>query len=352
MLVVGTHPDRQLEPFVDDVPRLEQETEAVMHIWRMKAKDARGAGLEHAQLTVCSAVNAEPLLECALSIFAARNDSLLHTVRIAVSNACGVPRFGVQVLREAGFLDDWESWEECGCPDSVFLVKKPFSLAWTEDLFMAIENKQTSEIYEVLHRGQDPNCVLQESALTHAVVQGNVCAVQILLRAGAVPDFIPVGQHHAAIHMAAIVDSPACLEMLLRSQAEPNLPDLRGMLPIHHAMCVETAGQVEAVDILLEWGADVLQRDYDGESAFSLASSGSCVAACMDQCWKQLTMLDIVHRQSEDLVGYLMGSGCLRELRQTCWVLRKCFEFRGLSAEDGWLFQHEPRNPGYRRCVH
>jgi ankyrin repeat protein len=152
--------------------------------------------------------------------------------------------------------------------------------------------------------------------------------------------------------MAAIVDSPACLEMLLRSQAEPNLPDLRGMLPIHHAMCVETAGQVEAVDILLEWGADVLQRDYDGESAFSLASSGSCVAACMDQCWKQLTMLDIVHRQSEDLVGYLMGSGCLRELRQTCWVLRKCFEFRGLSAEDGWLFQHEPRNPGYRRCVH
>ena len=98
-------------------------------------------------------------------------------------------------------------------------------------------------------------------------------------------------------------------------------------------MCVETAGQVEAVDILLEWGADVLQRDYDGES-FSLASPGSCVAACMDQCWKQLTMLDIVHRQSEDLVGYLMGSGCLRELRQTCWVLRKCFEFRGLSAED------------------
>jgi len=333
MLVVGTHPDRQLEPFVDDVPRLEQETEAVMHIWRMKAKDARGAGLEHAQLTVCSAVNAEPLLECALSIFAARNDSLLHTVRIAVSNACGVPRFGVQVLREAGLLDDWESWEECGCPDSVFVVKKPFSLAWTEDLFMAIENKQTSEIYEVLQRGQDPNCVLQESALTHAVVQGNVCAVQILLRAGAVPDFIPVGQHHAAIHMAAIADSPACLEMLLRSQAEPNLPDLRGMLPIHHAMCVETAGQVEAVDILLEWGADVLQRDYDGESAFSLASPGSCVAACMDQCWKQLTMLDIVHRQSEDLVGYLMGSGCLRELRQTCWVLRKCFEFRGLSAE-------------------
>ena len=306
MFIVGAHPDRQLEPFVDDVPRMHQETEAVMHIWRMKANDVRGAASsdsEQVQFTVCSAVNAEPLLICTLTILEARAESLLHIVRKAVSSRCGVPRLGVEILTGTVFLDDMMSWEECGSPDTVFVVKKPFSLACTEELFTAIEQKQSTKIYDILQAGQDPNCILRDSALTHAVIHSNACAVQILLHSGAVADVIPAGQRHAAIHTAANLESPACLEVLLQARADPNLPDLAGMLPIHHAMVVETAAQVQAVELLIEWGADVLQRDCDGDCAFSLAPSGRCVAACMDHCWNQLTMLDVMLRQLEGLVA-------------------------------------------------
>ena len=34
MLVVCTHPDRELQPFVDEVPRLEAEVEGMMRVWR------------------------------------------------------------------------------------------------------------------------------------------------------------------------------------------------------------------------------------------------------------------------------------------------------------------------------
>ena len=43
MLVVCTHPDLQLESFVFYVPRMDEEIEAAMHSWRMKAEDARGS---------------------------------------------------------------------------------------------------------------------------------------------------------------------------------------------------------------------------------------------------------------------------------------------------------------------
>ena len=104
------------------------------------------------------------------------------------------------------------------------------------------------------------------------------------------------------------------VEVLLQAQADPNLPDLAGMLPIHQAMCVETAAQVQVVDLLIGWGADVLQRDCGGDSAFSLAPSGKCVAACMDQSWKQLTILDVLLRYLEGLTALT----CCAALLRTC----------------------------------
>eukprot|EP00438_Fugacium_kawagutii_P027022 Skav232520 [mRNA] locus=scaffold1096:926666:934699:- [translate_table: standard] len=287
--------NHEKEPFAAVLAPDEQDDTKYENHWESLSS-------ESVHFTVCSAVNGEPLLDCTLNISEARIDSLLPIVRKAVSNACSVPPFGVQILHHTVLLDEMQSWEACGCPDHVFVLKKPFSLAWTEELFEAIEQKQMAQVYEFLQAGQDPNCVLQNCALTHAVIHGNASAVEILLRAGAVSDFIPVGQRHAAIHMAAIVESPACLDTLLRAQADSNLWDLNGMLPIHHAMCVETGAQGEVIDLLIHCGADVLQRDCDGDSAFSVAPSGKCVAAGMDHCWKRLTMLDVLLRQFEDLI--------------------------------------------------
>ena len=49
MFIVGTHPDRQLDPFIDEVPRMEAEIEAIMKIWQQKAKDVCGGALDSSQ---------------------------------------------------------------------------------------------------------------------------------------------------------------------------------------------------------------------------------------------------------------------------------------------------------------
>lgn len=42
-----------------------------------------------------------------------------------------------------------------------------------------------------------------------------------------------------------------------------------------------------------QFGADVIRRDADGDTAFSLAPVGRTQALCMDGGWESLTMLDI-----------------------------------------------------------
>eukprot|EP00435_Cladocopium_sp_Y103_P017516 s1987_g4.t1 len=339
MLIVGAHPDRQLAPFIDDVPRMEGEIEEAMKIWAMEAaQDARG-GAECAltstsdvavELKVCSALNAEPILYCSLSLVEAQTMSLVHIVRTEVSHVCGVPYFGVDILNGADILNDAASWEQSGRPSCVSIVRKPFTLAETENLFAAIEQENLECIRECLREGQDPNCVLQESALTHAVVHNNASAVEVLLQAGAVCNFIPPGKPHGASHIAAYQRSPDCLELLLLAQGDPNFPDRAGMLPIHHAMCLATARQTETVELLIRWGAEVLKKDGDGDSAFSLAPSGRCVALCMDHCWPHLAMLDLIQRHIEDIVALVPCSALWR----TCKSMRKqgAFYFRDAAG--------------------
>eukprot|EP00438_Fugacium_kawagutii_P013857 Skav234041 [mRNA] locus=scaffold461:3439:5826:+ [translate_table: standard] len=229
MLVVGTHPDRQLEPFIDEVPRMERDTDALMKIWRDKRADACGGAADaHVDLEICSAVNADLILRCQLSADEARAKSLAAIVRTQVSQVCNVPFFGIQIVNGLTCVNDANSWEECGCPNPVSIIKKPYSLAWTEELFAAIQQKQMFQIRRILMQGQDPNCVCETTALIHAVIHNNPDAVEILLQAGADYDVIPAGQLHAASHLAAIQRTPACLELLLLAQADPNLRDQGG----------------------------------------------------------------------------------------------------------------------------
>ena len=85
-------------------------------------------------------------------------------------------------------------------------------------------------------------------------------------------------------------------------------------------VCWDSGPKIPVVDLLIGWGADVLQRDCGGDSAFSLAPSGKCVAACMDQSWKQLTILDVLLRYLEGLTALT----CCAALLRTCktWASR------------------------------
>ena len=60
MFIVGTHPDRQLDPFIDEVPRMEAEIEAIMKIWQQKAKDVCGGALDSSQPSQGRALSEQP----------------------------------------------------------------------------------------------------------------------------------------------------------------------------------------------------------------------------------------------------------------------------------------------------
>ena len=59
MLVVCTHPDRQLRPFVDDVPRLEGEIESIMKLWCGDSLGGAAAAMSLSQGSFADAIGAE-----------------------------------------------------------------------------------------------------------------------------------------------------------------------------------------------------------------------------------------------------------------------------------------------------
>ena len=84
-------------------------------------------------------------------------------------------------------------------------------------------------------------------------------------------------------------------------------------------MCVQTVHQSEIVSTLLRFGAEILQKDGDGDTAFSLAPSGRSLAVCMVQCWDNLTMVDLFQRHAQDFANLDL---CLA-LWQTCSALHR-----------------------------
>ena len=287
--------------------------------WCRGAEDAVGGG----QLEIHSALSGELLLAVAIT----PTEALVPFVRKAVAAASAVPYFAIDVLVDFEVLvGDGHSWHDCHCPDKVSVIKKPRSLAWTQDVFESIDSGGDEDLRQCLILGQDPDCVLQHSALTYAINQGNAMAVHILLQGGASLDLTRPGQWHAPLHSAAIGSSPAILQLLLDAKCNPNAPDLEGTYPVHHALREDNRSdkcRAELLSILLQFGADVMRRDADGDTAFSSAPTGRTLALCMDEGWERLTMLDIWQRHVELLVQYVWSPA----LFITCSPMHKqrCF---------------------------
>lgn len=175
--------------------------------------DAQGGSHnEDQRLAICSAINAHAVASCQISFSAVASASLVDVVRTVVSKECALPYFGINVVVDMACVDDDASWVDCGRPDPIFIVKKPFTLSFTQDLFDAVENREDDHVRQFLCEGQGPNCVCQQTALMHAVVKQNPAAVSMLLQGGAV-DFIPSGQLQGALRAAAIQPDPSILEV-------------------------------------------------------------------------------------------------------------------------------------------
>ncbi|MBM4043746.1 MAG: ankyrin repeat domain-containing protein [Planctomycetes bacterium] len=120
------------------------------------------------------------------------------------------------------------------------------------------------EIDRLLARGVNPNqsAMMGHSALIMATDNGHVQIAERLLKAGADPNqkdnlgWAPL--HHAVKTDAANLDM---ITMLARYRANVNITDKHLRTPLHRAA---QFGHVEAVRLLLRWGADPAARDENG----------------------------------------------------------------------------------------
>jgi ankyrin repeat protein len=110
----------------------------------------------------------------------------------------------------------------------------------------------------------------RESPLQSAAWRGHVEVVDLLLLHGAdVHDVNHTG--HTSLHLAVIASNRKRYEQvvasLLRHKSDVNKPGAFGQSPIHSA-CLYSSSAI--VKILIEHGADLSRRDYDGRNAFHL----------------------------------------------------------------------------------
>ena len=162
--------------------------------------------------------------------------SFVCQVREEISLLLNAPFFAIAVVSDTGLVPEHMTWSELGCPRCVSIVSKQVTRHQTEDLFEAIEAGDAEGVRALLLDGQDPSCMIVETALNIAVVRGHTEIVGVLLRGGAAVNLIPPGVPHAPLHHAVIVGSIRICQQLLQAKADPSLPDRGGCRPIHYAL--------------------------------------------------------------------------------------------------------------------
>eukprot|EP00434_Breviolum_minutum_P014051 symbB.v1.2.012392.t1/scaffold857.1/size218589/7 len=135
--------------------------------------------------------------------------------------------------------------------------------------------------------GQDPSCMIVETALSIAVVRGHKEIVGVV-------NLIPPGVPHAPLHHAVIFGSIRICQQLLQAKADPSLPDRGGCRPIHYALIAEE---------LLCWGADPMHRDVDDDTGFSMAVPGRLTSLCLTSCWNRASRGTWMHASFECLLN-------------------------------------------------
>jgi ankyrin repeat protein len=137
-----------------------------------------------------------------------------------------------------------------------------------ESLVSAAELGDLKALRRLLDSGISPESRKgQWSALNRAVVFGQVEAVEALLNAGA-----NINAHNprigSAVYLAATARRDELLARLLDRGAEPNVTPDWGLTPL---MVGALQGNLAAISLLLEHGADPARRNPAGRSALDLA---------------------------------------------------------------------------------
>ena len=266
---------------------------------------------------VTSALTGNTMLRFSVPFELENDHGFVDLVVERAATAFSAPYFCFEVMHAGVILDATLTWEDLGFPKQVQLVRRPTSLEWTEDLFEAVEAGSYMQVQEVLTMGQDPNCIIVDSALCTAIQHNHYHVVWVLIKARADINYIPSGRP-GPLQTAVIHDAEACAALLLRRKADPNLPDKTRATntPLHLAAVY---GDVIFTDMLLANGANPLAKNAFESSPFTLATRGSVISLCMTKCFHEVETSDILHRHAIALQRF--GLGCFASLWDTCKAL-------------------------------
>ena len=149
-------------------------------------------------------------------------------------------------------------------------------------LLIALAKKDIDAINVLLKSGADPNIMVgaalnatdrARTALQMACHWGNLSAIKILLNAGADPNIMVGGDVNTTNRKGTVLIT-ACqqrnmdvIKLLLNAGADPNLADSVGRAPIHHAII----GGKDVLQVIIEHGADVNATNRNDETALTVA---------------------------------------------------------------------------------
>jgi hypothetical protein len=138
------------------------------------------------------------------------------------------------------------------------------------DLHVEASAGRSARVQELLRSGNDPNEADYEkrTPLFHAIDQGDVQTIRLLLQAGAtpaIPDMSGTPPLHEAMRMGLAEEG---IEALLEHGASPDSTDESGCSALARAVMY---GNSVGVAVLLRHGANVHSRDQSGASPLSLA---------------------------------------------------------------------------------
>ncbi len=272
---------------------------------------------------IASAFTGNSLLRFYVPFEAEDDLSFLDLVREKAVAAFSAPYWCFDVLHNGSLLDDRSTWADLGYPGQVHLVSKPKVSDWTEDLFDAIEAGDVPQVEAVLNRGQDPDCVRIDSALSAAVQNNHYPVVRKLLKAKADVNFVPLGRP-GPLQTAVIHDAEECAKLLLHSAANPNLRDRTraGNGPLHLAAVY---GDAVFADVLISNGASPLLKNAFEASPFTLARPGLVTSLCLAECFQEVQQATVLCRHAVLLHTF----GCSASLWVTCKALNGAKPYYG-----------------------
>ncbi len=145
------------------------------------------------------------------------------------------------------------------------------ALGWT-DLHAAAADGRTSDVQELLARGDDPNAHESQGATPlHLACTGNSndATVEALLARGAEVGAVDVFGA-TALHWAALYSRAGAARLLLDAGAEVNARAGEQAFTAMHAAAV--VGDLETLELLLQRGADLAARDRAGRTPLGAAA--------------------------------------------------------------------------------